>query len=72
MCTRYLSRHLMIPIEVSHPGRRSDWDEPRRQEVEQVASYAEDLRHRYPELALRRHVVYTIGAATYRFFALDR
>jgi len=106
LCTRYLSRHLMIAIEVNHPRGRSDWEaigrtgtpfenqafliefkhfpraegerlglvdwgEPKAEDVAQVTGYAEDLKHRYPELAIRRHVLYTAGAAAYRFFALD-
>ncbi len=41
------------------------------EDVAQVTGYADDLKRRYPELAIRRHVLYTAGAATYSFFTLD-
>ncbi len=106
LCTRYLSRHLAMAIEVNHPSGRSDFEalgregtgftnqalliefkhfaraegerqavasrtEPLAEEREQVTRYAEDLARKYPGLAVRRHVVYTIGAQAYRFFTLD-
>ena len=49
----------------------SDWSEPKEEDVAQVTGYADDLKRRYPELAIRRHVLYTAGAAAYRFFTLD-
>ncbi|MBT3295635.1 MAG: AAA family ATPase [Verrucomicrobia bacterium] len=49
----------------------SDWSEPKEEDVAQVTGYADDLKRRYPELAIRRHVLYTAGAAAYRFFTLN-
>jgi len=49
----------------------AEWAEPRADDVEQVTRYAEDLRRRYPEISVRRHVIYTVGAAAYCFFTLD-
>ena len=47
------------------------WTEPKDEDVAQVTRYADDLQRRYPELAIRRHVLYTAGAVAYRFFTLD-
>jgi hypothetical protein len=47
------------------------WSEARAADVEQVSQYAQDLQRRYPELIIRRHVVYTVGAKAFRFFSLD-
>jgi hypothetical protein len=47
------------------------WTEPRPADVEQIDQYARDLQRRYPELTIRRHVVYTLGAKKFRFFSLD-
>jgi len=47
------------------------WDAPQPAEVEQVTKYAKDINRRYPELSIRRHTIYTIGASDFRFFALD-
>jgi len=49
----------------------SAWAKPNDEDVEQVTRYAGDLKCRYPELSVRRHVLYTVGAADYRFFTLD-
>jgi hypothetical protein len=65
-------------IEFKHvstkEGKRlgvSRWSEPRAEDVEQVSQYAQDLQRRYPELTIRRHVVYTIGAKKFCFFSLE-
>jgi hypothetical protein len=47
------------------------WTAPRPEDVEQVDRYAQSLKRRYPELAIRCHVVYTLGAQKFRFFSLD-
>ena len=44
---------------------------PLAEDVAQVTGYAADLARKYPGLAVRRHVVYTVGAQAYRFFTLD-
>ena len=46
-----------------------DWTEPPAEAVEQVNAYAADLLRRYPDLIITRHVVCTISAAEFRFFA---
>ena len=64
-----------VIIEFKHYPREKavklgveDWTEPPAEAVEQVNAYAEDLRRRYPELAISRHVVCTISGAAHRFF----
>ena len=47
------------------------WPAPRAEEVTQVTGYANDLKRRYPRLTVRRHVVYTVACAGFRFFTLD-
>jgi len=47
------------------------WTSPRPEEVTQVTDYAADLQHRYPNLRVHRHVVYTVACAGFRFFTLD-
>lgn len=49
----------------------SRWTEPKEEDIAQVTRYADDLKRRYPELTIRRHLLYTVGAAAYRFFTLD-
>ena len=46
------------------------WDAPRQDEIDQVDRYAADLTRDYPELTVRRHIVYIVGAAGFRFFNL--
>jgi hypothetical protein len=46
-----------------------DWTEPPAEAVGQVNAYAADLLRRYPDLTITRHVVCTISAAEFRFFA---
>jgi hypothetical protein len=47
------------------------WTEARPEEIAQVTGYAEDLKRRYPNLIVRRHVAYTVAGACFRFFTLD-
>ena len=47
-----------------------DWDAARAEDVEQADRYADGIGRRYPDLTVRRHVVYTVGAAGFRFFNL--
>jgi len=47
------------------------WTAPRAEEIAQVTGYADDLQHRYPRLTVRRHVVYTVACAGFRFFSLE-
>jgi hypothetical protein len=47
------------------------WAAPHAEEVAQVSSYAADLQRRYPRLTVRRHIVYTVTSAGYRFFTLE-
>ena len=46
------------------------WAAPRPEEVAQVTGYAADLQRRYPRLTVRRHIVYTVACAGFRFFTL--
>jgi len=48
----------------------ADWTEPLPEDVEQVSAYATDIRSRYPEYTVRRHVVYTVSHTGFRFFVL--
>lgn len=43
----------------------------RDEEIRQVDGYAADIHQQRPELKIRRHVVYTIAGAGYRFFTLE-
>ena len=47
------------------------WTAARPEEVTQVTGYADDLQRRYPRLTVRRHVVYTVACAGFRFFTLE-
>ena len=47
------------------------WTEARPADIAQVTGYADDVKHRYPQLTVRRHVVYTVVGEEPRFFALD-
>ena len=47
------------------------WDRPPSGRSRQVTGYAADLQRRYPRLTVRRHVVYTVACAGFRFFTLD-
>ena len=65
-------------IELKHfagaEGKRAgvlEWTDPRAEDTAQVTGYAADLKQRYPRLAVRRHVVYTVGHVGFRFFTLD-
>ena len=49
----------------------SEWTKARPGDISQVTGYAEDVKRRYPELAVRRHVVYTMVGEEPRFFSLD-
>ena len=70
--------HQALLIEFKHFPRAEGerlgvlgWQAPRPEEVTQVTGYAADLKHRYPRLTVRRHVVYTVACAGFRFFTLD-
>jgi hypothetical protein len=43
---------------------------PRGEEIEQIDGYAADIAKQRPELKIRRHVVYTVAGAGFRFFSL--
>ena len=47
-----------------------NWTEPPAEAVTQVTAYAADLRRRYPELTLSRHVACTISGVGHQFFTL--
>ena len=47
------------------------WAEARPEDIAQVTGYAGDLKQRYPQLNVRRHVVYTVACAGNHFFTLD-
>ena len=47
------------------------WSEARPEDIAQVSGYAADLKRKYPQLAVRRHVVYTVGCEGRNFFTLD-
>jgi len=47
-----------------------NWTEPPVEAVEQVNAYADDLRRRYPELTITRHVACTISGTTHRFWTV--
>ncbi|HAS82737.1 MAG TPA: hypothetical protein DCS43_08725, partial [Verrucomicrobia bacterium] len=73
-----LFENQAVLIEFKHYSKESaaklgvkDWTEPPAEAVEQVNAYAADLRRRYPELTITRHVVCTLGAAEFRFFDMD-
>lgn len=61
---------------MNYPGEKAarlgveSWTEPPAEAVEQVTAYAADLRHRYHELSITRHVACTISATGFRFFSL--
>ena len=59
--TRIESQRLGVP----------GWTEARPEDVVQVTGYADDVRRRYPQLTVRRHVVYTVVCEEPRFFTLD-
>lgn len=68
----------VLLIEFKHFSRKEGeaievlaWSEPRNEEVEQVSGYANDIRRKYPEMHVRRHVVYTVACSGFRFFKLD-
>jgi hypothetical protein len=69
---------LAMVVEFKHFSRPEGvrlgvfgWTEARPDEIAQVTGYAEDLKRRYPNLSVRRHVAYTVASAGFRFFTLD-
>ena len=48
-----------------------EWTGARPDDIAQVTGYASDLKQRYPKLKVRRHIVYTMSGAGFRFFSLD-
>ncbi len=48
-----------------------EWAAPRPEEIAQATGYAVDLQRRYPRLTVRRHIVYTVACAGFRFFSLE-
>ena len=46
------------------------WKEARPEEIAQVTGYSADLKQEYPNLIVRRHVVYTVACAGRNFFTL--
>jgi len=56
---------------VGEQQRILEWTAPSAEDIAQVTGYAADLKRRYPRLTVRRHVVYTVACAGFRFFTLD-
>ena len=65
-------------VEFKHyPREKADrldvmnWTTADEADITQVSGYADDLKRQHPEVTVRRHIVYTIAGAGYRFFPLD-
>ena len=45
-----------------------EWDAPQPQELEQVTGYAADIKGKYPDYTIHRHICYTVSCSDFRFF----
>ena len=66
----YLVEFKHVPCKKAMELGVMEMESPRSEEVEQLDGYAADIGHQRPELQIRRHVVYTVAGASFRFFSL--